>query len=160
MSSTSRIATLIYGTISYLIFLGVFLYSIGFVGNFAVPKTVDSGVAGSLGVALAVNLGLLTIFALQHSIMARPAFKQWWTRFIPKPIERTTYVLVSTLLMILLFWQWQPMTQVVWQAQATWAKGLSWSLFILGIVVLFASTFVIDHFDPKGGHTITLEKHV
>jgi protein-S-isoprenylcysteine O-methyltransferase Ste14 len=152
----ARFAAFIYGVATYALMFLTFLYLFAFLANFQVPKTIDSGAPISPVLAALINLSLIALFAVPHSVMARPAFKQWWTQFIPKPIERTTYVLASTLLMILLFWQWQPMTQVVWQAQTTWANGLSWSLFVLGIVVLFASTFVIDHFDLFGLRQVTL----
>src|SRR5215204_4940425 len=100
-----RIAFFAYGSLSYLIFLGTFLYAIGFIGNFGVPTTLDGAARGSLGVALAIDVGLLTLFAVQHSVMARKWFKDWWTRTVPKPLERSTYVMFSSLALILLFWQ-------------------------------------------------------
>ncbi len=105
---------LAYGLVNYAIFGGTFLYLAGFVGNLAVPKSMDSASAGRLWVALAVNTLLVALFAVQHSVMARPAFKEWWTKFVPQPIERSTYVLFTNLALIVLFWQWRPMGGIIW----------------------------------------------
>lgn len=146
----TRLLTIGYGAVCYLVFLAVFLYSIGFVGDLVVPRTVDSGVAASLTEAFVVNLLLLGLFAVQHSVMARPAFKRWWTRFVPAPIERSTYVLLASLALALMFWQWRTMPTVIWDV--TWQPGrvLLWILFGLGWAMVLLSTFLINHFDLFG----------
>jgi len=141
---------LIYGGVAYTAFLATFLYAIGFVGNIGVPKSIDSGAAAATPGALIVDVLLLGLFAIQHSGMARPAFKDWFTRIVPKPIERSTYVLLSSLVLLLMFWQWRPFPQEVWnvttQASATLVDGL----FVLGWLVVLTSTFMINHFDLFG----------
>lgn len=151
-----RFIAFIYGVGTYALMFLTFLYLFGFLANVIVPKSIDAGPTASLSMALLINVVLIVVFGIPHSVMARPGFKQWWTRIVPETVERTTYVLVATLLMILLFWQWQPMTQVIWQANAVWAQGILWGLYCLGIVVLFASTFIIDHFDLFGLRQVTL----
>ncbi|HEY8503223.1 MAG TPA: isoprenylcysteine carboxylmethyltransferase family protein [Gemmataceae bacterium] len=145
-----RVAVLIYGAASYAMFLGVFLYAIGFLGNFAVPKSIDSAREGSLGVALVVNVLLLGVFGVQHSVMARPAFKRWLTRFVPQPAERSTYVLFSNLALALLFWQWRPMGGVVWDVENPAGRVLLYGLFAFGWLTVLVTTFLINHFDLFG----------
>jgi protein-S-isoprenylcysteine O-methyltransferase Ste14 len=146
----NRILTFSYGAVSYVIFLAAFLYAIGFVGGILVPRTVDAGIAAPLGEALVVNMLLLGAFAVQHSVMARPAFKRWWTRYVPKTVERSTYVLVSSLLLFLLFWQWRTMPAVVWDVTWTPGRAALWVLFGAGWATVLAATFMINHFDLFG----------
>lgn len=141
---------ILYGLASYLFFLGTFLYTIAFTGNFIVPKTIDSGEAGPVGPAVIIDLALLGIFAAQHSIMARRGFKRWWTRIVPESVERSTYVLAATLALALILWQWQPIPEpVVWSVDGIAAAAL-WVVFGLGWGVLLLSTFLIDHFHLFG----------
>ena len=140
----------LYGAVSYAIFLAVFLYAIAFVGGFGVPKTVDSGAAGGLAEALVVDLVLLGLFAVQHSVMARPAFKRWWTRIVPHSVERSTYVLFASLILALLFWQWRPIPGVLWDIQDSMGRMALHALFALGWTIVLLSTFMINHFDLFG----------
>lgn len=146
----ARIIILAYGALSYTAFFLVFLYAIGFLGNFAVPKALDSGPVGPLGPSLLIDLGLLMLFAIQHSVMARPAFKSLLTRIIPPAAERSTYVLASSLALVLLFWQWQPLGGEVWTATSTIGRTLHYAGFAFGWVLLLYTTFVINHFDLFG----------
>lgn len=146
----ARLLTIGYGAVSYLVFLAAFVYAVAFVGGFLVPHTVDRAVDAPLGEAIAVNVALLAVFAVQHSVMARPAFKRWWTRFVPTTIERSTYVLLSSLVLFLLFWQWRSMPAIVWDV--TWQPGRIglYAVFWLGWVIALTSTFMINHFDLFG----------
>jgi protein-S-isoprenylcysteine O-methyltransferase Ste14 len=146
----TRAFSLIYGIVCYAVFFATFLYAIGFVGNLFVPKGIDSGEAATLAESLAVNLGLLTLFAVQHSVMARPAFKRGWTRFVPQPVERSTYVMATNVALILLFWLWRPMTTVIWNIEASPVRLLIWGMFWLGWLTVLVSTFLVNHFDLFG----------
>ncbi len=145
-----RLLAFVYGAVSYLIFFVTFLYAIGFVGNLFLPKSIDTGDHVPLVQAVIVNLVLLSIFALQHSVMARPGFKRWWTRFIPKPVERSTYVLLASLALILLFALWHPITDVVWSVDNIVGRYILWTIFFLGWATVLLGTFLINHFDLFG----------
>lgn len=151
-----RIAFFIYGTVCYLFFLAIFLYAVGFLGNFGVPNTIDGQPKGSIGVALAVNTLLLGLFAVQHSVMARQGFKRWWTRYIPQPIERSTYVLCTNLALALLFYAWQPMGGEIWQVQHPLGQAMLYTLFALGWGLVFTATLWINHFDLFGMRQVWL----
>lgn len=145
-----RLVALLYGVFSYVAFLGVFVYLVGFVVDVAVPRSVDRALESPTGQAVAIDLGLLLLFALQHSVMARPAFKRWWTRFVPEPVERSTYVLVSSAAFALLYWQWRSIDITVWQLDTTPARTAVYGIGALGWLIALASTFMIDHFELFG----------
>jgi len=145
-----RIAFFTYGVVCYAIFFATFLYAIGFIGGFGVPRTLDGKPSGPLVAALAIDAGLLAIFALQHSIMARVWFKNAWTRIVPPPVERSTYVLFSSAALILLFWQWRPLGGVVWSVDNESARLLLRALFAFGWGLVLVATFLINHFDLFG----------
>ena len=139
-----------YGAVAYLLFLAVFLYLVAFVGNFWVPRTVDRGISAPIGEAVLVNMALLGLFGLQHSVMARPGFKARWTRLVPPTIERSTYVMLSNVVLVLLYWQWRTMSAVIWEVELPLGRLALWTLFGLGWVIALASTFMISHFDLFG----------
>ena len=146
-----KVLFLAYGVVAYFAFFGTILYMIGFVGSFAVPKGINDGEPGSAVVAVLLNLALVLAFAVQHTIMARPAFKRWWTRHcVPKPVERSTFVLVSSLILVATFWLWRPIPGTVWQVESAAGQAVLYGLFALGWGLVFYSSFLINHFDLFG----------
>lgn len=149
-SRLSRALVLAYGAACYVAFLGTFVYALGFIGGFGVPRTIDSAPTGPVATALAIDLGLLGLFALQHSVMARPAFKRWLTRLLPEAAERSTYVLLSSAALALLFWQWRPMGGVVWSVEHPALAVSLYAGFAFGWLLVLVTTFLINHFDLFG----------
>jgi protein-S-isoprenylcysteine O-methyltransferase Ste14 len=146
----ARVGAVVYGMVSYLLFVAVMLYLVGFVMGIAVPHTVDRAVEAPPAQAIIVDVGLLTVFALQHSVMARPGFKRWWTRYIPAPIERSTYVLLANAALALVFWQWRSIDTTIWSPAPAPARIALIVLAAFGWLSALASTFMIDHFDLFG----------
>ncbi len=151
-----RSIAFLYGLACYLLFFVTFLYAIGFVNNLLVPKGIDSGVAGAFDESLLINALLLGVFAIRHRVMARPGFKACWTRTVPKSVERGTYVLLSSLALVLLFWQWRPMVDIVWHVDNELARTTIWALAALGWGMVLLSSFLIDHFDFVGLRQVQL----
>jgi methanethiol S-methyltransferase len=145
-----KMLSLFYGLVCYLAFFGTILYAIGFVGNLFVTKTIDSQPEMPLLTAILINASLLLLFALQHSIMARPAFKSWWIKIIPHHLERSTYVLLASLCLMLLMWQWQPIGGIIWSTQNETVQNILLVVYLLGWGIVFISTFLINHFDLFG----------
>lgn len=145
------VVAFLYGVVCYAVFFLTFLYAIGFLGNFGVPRTVDAGgLAGPTGLALAIDVGLLGLFGVQHSVMARQGFKKMWAKVVPPAVERSTYVLFSSLALILLFWLWRPIPSLVWDVQAPIGRGILWGLFGFGWFLVLLTTFLINHFELFG----------
>ncbi len=145
-----RILFFAYGVFSYLVFFATFLYAVGFIGNFGVPRTLDGEASGDFWISFLTDAGLLALFAVQHSVMARKWFKDRWTRIVPKPVERSTYVLFSSLALILLFWQWRPLGGVVWSVENPLGVIVLRALFAFGWLLVLVATFLINHFDLFG----------
>ena len=152
----NRVIAFAYGTLCYLLFHATFLYSVAFLGNFGLEQTIDGVASVPFGQALLINTLLLGLFAVQHSVMARSGFKQWWTKFVPAPVERSTYVLFSSLALLLLFYLWQPMGGTVWEVQDPVARGMIYGLFAGGWLLILVTTFLINHFDLFGMRQVWL----
>jgi len=149
-----RLIAFLYGVAAYFAFFAAILYSIGFVSGLFVPKTIDTGTVVPVGEALIVNLLLMSLFAIQHSVMARKQFKQWWTQFVPKSVERSTYVLFSSLALILLFWQWRPIQSPVWTIENPMIASAVLGFSLFGWVLVLTSSFLINHFELFGLHQV------
>jgi protein-S-isoprenylcysteine O-methyltransferase Ste14 len=150
----SRLIALLYGLVCYVFFFVTFLYAIAFVEDFPVPRTIDAGLHAPMTEALIVNMLLMALFAIQHSVMARPQFKAWWTQYVPKPVERSTYVLFATALLALLCWQWRPIPAVVWHVSDPLAEAMLTGLSLLGFGLVLSSSFLINHFELFGIHQV------
>ncbi|WP_314953129.1 methanethiol S-methyltransferase [Bradyrhizobium cosmicum] len=150
-----RFIAFLYGIAAYLVFFVTILYAIGFVMGLVVPKSIDTGTDTPTAEAVIINLLLMTLFAVQHSVMARQQFKAWWTQYVPKPVERSTYVLLASLSLLLLFWQWRPLPAVVWNVANPDLAVTIVTLCLVGWVLVFTSTFIINHFELFGLHQVT-----
>jgi protein-S-isoprenylcysteine O-methyltransferase Ste14 len=150
----TRLIAFLYGLAAYVVFFVTVLYAIGFVTGLVVPKTIDTGAVVPLAEAIIVNVLLMSLFAIQHSVMARKQFKQWWTQYVPRPVERSTYVLLASLALLLLFWQWRPIPAVVWHAANPQIAMAVLALSFVGWLLVFTSTFLINHFELFGLHQV------
>ncbi len=151
-----RIGAFAYGFVAYCVSFGTILYTIGFVGNVFVPKSIDSGTAGNIGFAIMINSLLLALFALQHSIMARLGFKRWWTRIVPEPVERSTFLLLTSLTLLLLFAFWKPMPTALWKVENPFGAAVLYALSATGWIIVFVTTFLINHFELFGVRQVYL----
>lgn len=149
-----RFIAFLYGIVAYAVFFVTFLYAIGFVSGIGVPKTIDTGEPGSVLAALIIDLVLMSVFAIQHSVMARRQFKDWWTQFVSRAVERSTYVLASSLALILMFWQWQPLPRTIWHVTDANGAGILLALEAIGWMLVLSSTFLINHFELFGLHQV------
>jgi protein-S-isoprenylcysteine O-methyltransferase Ste14 len=149
-----RVIAFVYGVLAYAVFFLTFLYAIGFVEGRIVPKAIDTGMMGPAGQALVINLVLMSVFAIQHSIMARRQFKEWWTQYVPRSIERSTYVLLASLALALLFWQWRPLPQIAWQTTDPQIAMAITVVSFFGWLIVLTSTFLINHFELFGLHQV------
>jgi protein-S-isoprenylcysteine O-methyltransferase Ste14 len=156
LGTIGRIIAFAFGLAAYLVFLGTFCYAIGFVTGVVVPKTIDTGAMGPIGESLAVNILLMSLFAIQHSVMARRRFKQWWTQFVPIAVERSTFVLFASVTLMLLFWQWRSIPMVVWEITNPQIAAAVTGLSFLGWFIVLLSTFLINHFELFGLHQVVI----
>lgn len=150
-----RFIGFLYGILVYMFFFATFLYAVGFVSGIGVPKTIDTGDTGPLWTALGIDLVLMSVFAIQHSVMARPGFKRWWTQYVSPAVERSTYVLAATLALALMMWQWRPFPAVIWHVSDANAAGVLYALQAIGWTMVLTSTFLINHFELFGLHQVT-----
>jgi methanethiol S-methyltransferase len=153
-TTIGKLVAFLYGLAAYVVFFFTFLYAIGFVTRLVVPKTIDSGTVAPLTESLVINILLMSLFAMQHSVMARRQFKQWWAQYVPKPVERSTYVLLASLALVLLFWQWRPIPTVVWQIADPQVAMAIVALSFVGWLLVLTSTFLINHFELFGLHQV------
>jgi methanethiol S-methyltransferase len=151
-----RVMAFVFGLVAYLVFFATFLYAVGFVTNLVVPKTIDTGASAPVGEAVVVDVLLLSLFAVQHSLMARKPFKRWWGQFVPTSIERSTYVLFASLALILVFWQWRPIPTILWQATDPTMVLAVMGLSLFGWFIVLISTFLINHFELFGLHQVVM----
>ena len=150
-----KFTAFLFGAVAYFTFLFTILYAIGFVSDLVVPKAIDTGAKSPVLEAIAINLALMSLFAVQHSVMARKGFKQWWTQFIPKSVERSTYVLFASLTLLLLFWQWRPLPAIVWNVENPDLAVTLVTLSFAGWILVFTSTYLINHFELFGLRQVT-----